>query len=251
MKAIAWSTGSGSYVAAGRLHPLLEQLLERGAADVLHHDVAGALVGHEVVDLDDQRVLDLGQELPLGDRGGEGVGVAGVQQALEHHPAVGHVAVAGEVDPAETAVGEAAGDLVLAADQVARLQLGRERERVAALRAEALGAPGLPVAGPADRATAVGAVAALLRDHRVLQDRLGRVDGGDRRDRGQAGAEPGAAQPGRGGADAAGDLGAAGGVRAPSRGRSRRAGWTRATPSTAAARPMPAAAEPPGRVGTG
>ena len=118
-KAIAWSTGSGVVLPAGCLHPLLQQLLERRAADVLHHDVAGALVRHEVVDLDDERVLDLRQELPLGDGGGERVGVAGVQQALEHDPAVGHVPVAGDVDPAETAVGECAGDLVLAADEVA------------------------------------------------------------------------------------------------------------------------------------
>ena len=96
-------------------HPLLEDLLERPAADVLHDDVAGALVGHEVVDLDDQRVLDLRQELLLGDRRGQRVGVAGVEQALEHHPAVGDVAVAGEVDPAEAAVGDRAGDFVLPA----------------------------------------------------------------------------------------------------------------------------------------
>ena len=103
-------------------HPLLEDLLERLAADVLHDDVAGALVGHEVVDLDDQRVLDLGEELLLGDGRGERVGVAGVEQALEHHPAVGDVAVPGEVDPAEAAVRDRADHLVLAADQVARLR---------------------------------------------------------------------------------------------------------------------------------
>ena len=100
-------------------HPLLEDLLERLAADVLHDDVAGALVGHEVVDLDDQRVLDLGEELLLGDGRGERVGVTGVEQALEHHPAVGDVAVLGEVDPAEAAVRDRADHLVLAADEVA------------------------------------------------------------------------------------------------------------------------------------
>ena len=142
--------------AARRSHPVLEQLLERGAADVLHDDVAVALVRHEVVDLDDERVLDLGEELPLGDGRGEGVGVAGVEQALEHHPAVGHVAVAGDVDPAQAAVGDGPGDHVLAADHVARLQLGREGERGAALGAEALGAPRLAVAGTAHRRPAVG-----------------------------------------------------------------------------------------------
>ena len=104
-------------------------------------------MGDEVVDLHDQRVLDLGEELPLHDGHRERVLVAGVQQALEHHPAVGHVAVAGQVDPAQPAVGEAAGDLVLVGDQVAGLELGREGERGAALGAEALGAARLPVAG--------------------------------------------------------------------------------------------------------
>ena len=64
-------------------------------------------------------MLHLGEELPLGDRGLERVGVAGVEQALEHDVAVGHVAVAGEVDPAEAAVRDAADDLVLAADEIA------------------------------------------------------------------------------------------------------------------------------------
>ena len=137
--------------AAGRPHPLLEQLLERRAADVLHHDVAGALVRHEVVDLDDERVLDLGEELPLGDGRGERVGVAGVQQALEHDPAVGDVAVAGEVDPAEAAVGEAPATSYWPPTRSPALQLGGERERGAALRAEALGAARLAVAGAADR----------------------------------------------------------------------------------------------------
>ena len=122
-------------------HPLLEHLLERPAADVLHDDVAGLAVGDEVVDLDDQRVLDLREEALLGDGGRERVGVAGVEQALEHHPAVGDVLVAGQVDPAEAAVGQAAGDLVLPGDQVAGVQLGGEGELLAARRAEALGAP--------------------------------------------------------------------------------------------------------------
>ena len=39
---------------------------------------------------------------------------AGVDQALEHHPAVVDVAVDGQVDPAEAAVGDAAAHLVLA-----------------------------------------------------------------------------------------------------------------------------------------
>ena len=210
MKAIAWSTGSGSYVAARGPHPVLEQLLERGAADVLHDDVAGALVRHEVVDLDDERVLDLGEELPFGDGRGEGVRVAGVQQALEHHPAVGDVAVAGGVDPAQASVGDGAGDDVLAADDVALLQLGREGERVAAGRAEALGPPRLTIAGAAHGRPARRAGPPLLRHHGVLEDGSRRVDRRHRRDRGQAGAEPGSAQPGRGRADAPGDPAAVG-----------------------------------------
>ncbi|HQH62599.1 MAG TPA: hypothetical protein PLE55_03010, partial [Clostridiales bacterium] len=40
-------------------HPLLQDVLERYARDVLHDDVAGpVVVRDEVVDLDDQRVLD-------------------------------------------------------------------------------------------------------------------------------------------------------------------------------------------------
>jgi hypothetical protein len=73
--------------------------------------------GDEVVDLDDERVLDLGEELLLGHRGTERVGVAGVEQTLHHDPPVVHVAVAGEVDPAHAAVCEAADDLVLPAEQ--------------------------------------------------------------------------------------------------------------------------------------
>ena len=195
--------------ASGGAHPGLEQGLQRRAADVLHDDVAGAVVGHEVEDLDDERVLDLGEELLLGDRGGHGVGVAGVEQALQHHPAAGDVAVAGDVDPAEAAVGDGAGHLVLAGHEVAGMQLGGERERVAALPAEPLGPPGLAVAGAPDRGPAGRADPLVLGDLRVLQDRLGGVDRGDRRHGGQPGAEAGAAQAGRGGADPPRDAGAA------------------------------------------
>ena len=58
--------GNGDRLA-GRVGVLLADLLERLAADVLHDDVAEAAVLHEVVDLDDVRVLHLGQEPPLGD----------------------------------------------------------------------------------------------------------------------------------------------------------------------------------------
>ena len=126
-------------LAAAGLPPGGQDLLEAPAADVLHDDVAGALVLDEVEDLHDVRVLDLGQEAALGQRGGHRVVVARVQQSLEHHPAVGHVAVAGQVDPAHPAVREAPHDLVLAGDQLAGAELGLERERRAALAAEARG----------------------------------------------------------------------------------------------------------------
>ena len=143
--------GGDRVVAAGLAHPLLEDGLQRGAADVLHDDVAGVVVGDEVVDLDDVRVRDLGEEPLLGDRRGQRVGVAGVEQALEDDPAVRHVLVAGEVDPAEAAVGEAAGHLVLPGDEVAGLELGVEGERLAALGAEAGRAARVAVLAAPDR----------------------------------------------------------------------------------------------------
>ena len=181
--------------ATGLPHPVLQDVLERDPADVLHHDVAGTVVGDEVVDLHDQRVLDLRQELLLDDGHREGVGVAGVEQTLQHHPPVGDVLVLGEVDPAETAVGEAARHLVLVRHQVTWLELRGEGELVAALGAEALGAPGLTVSTAADRRSAARADALVLRHHRVDHDRLGGVDRRGRRHPGQAGAEPGRAQP--------------------------------------------------------
>ena len=109
-----------------RGHPILEDLLQRATADVLHDDVAGAVEAREVVDLEDERVLHLGEEPTLGDRGLERVLVAGVQQALEHDVPVRHVAVVGEIDPAEPAVRDAADHCVLPADQITRVQLRRE-----------------------------------------------------------------------------------------------------------------------------
>ncbi len=187
-------------------HPLLEQLLERLTPDVLHDDVAGLVVGDEVVDLDDARVLDLGEEPLLGDGGGQRVLVAGVEQALEDDPAVGDVAVAREIDPAEPAVGERAGDEVLAGDEVARLELGGEAVCRAALGAEPLRSPGVAVDRPTNWRTAVGAVALVLGDGRVGLDGLGRVDGRRRWDGRDAGPETRSAGPRR--ADPAGRRGA-------------------------------------------
>ncbi len=127
--------------AAVRLHPRLEHLVQRTPADVLHHDVRRA-VGrrHEVVDLHDEWVFDLGEVLLLADRCSCRIGVASVEQALEHDPAIVDVAVLGEVDPAHPTVGEAADDLVLAADERTEGELRLEVERRPALRAETLAA---------------------------------------------------------------------------------------------------------------
>ena len=158
-----------------------QDLLERLAAHVLHHDVPGRLprppvrMLHEVVDPHDIRVFHLGEELALGDRGGHGVGVAGVEQALEHHPAVADVVVPGQVDPAEPAEGEAAEHLVLPGHQVARLQLRAEREPGAAVAAETLGQPGPAVLAAPDGLLAARAEATVLRDLRVGEDGAGRV----------------------------------------------------------------------------
>ena len=200
--------GQGVGHRQGRLGPaaLEHDLAQRLPADVLHDDVAGRLPGpavlvlHEVVDPDDARVLDLGQEPPLGDRGGLRVGVPGVQQALEHHPPVADVAVAGQVDPAEAAVRQAAEHLVLAGDQLAGLQSRLEREQGAAVPAEAVGAPGDfggVRAAPAHRLPAHAAEPPALRDLRELEHGLRRVTGRDRRDLHQAGAEAASGRAGR------------------------------------------------------
>ena len=157
----------------------------------------GSVVLDEVVDPDDVGVVHGGQELPLGHRGRHGVGVAGVEQALEHPPAVADVAVLGQVDPAEPAVGQAAEHLVLAADQISGLQLRGEGERGAAVAAEALGQPGAPVPGAADRAARTWGRTACSRHLRVGEYGAGGVVGGDRRDLHQAGPEVPAGRSGR------------------------------------------------------
>ena len=63
-------------------------------------------------------------------------------------------------------MGEAAGDLVLAADQHPRRAARVEVERRAALRAEALGPPRLIAAGPPDRAPGTGRRTACARRRR-------------------------------------------------------------------------------------
>ena len=174
----------------------LADLLERCPADVLHDDVADRrafriLVLDEVVDPDDVGVFHLGEGEGFGGSGGHRVGVAGMHETLEHHPAVVDVAVDGQVDPAEAAVGDAAAHFVLPADQVAARKLGNKGERSAALGAEALRAPGFSVASAPDGFVAVGVAAesVTLRNLRIGQDRLGRIAPWHRRDSHHPGAE--------------------------------------------------------------
>jgi hypothetical protein len=176
--------GQRAVAGAGVAH-----LRERGPADVGHHDVVGGGtvvvdVPDEVVDRDDVGVAELGQELPLGPGGGQRGGVVRVEDALEHHPAVVDVAVDGEVDPAEAAVGQRAAHLVLAGDQRPLGQGRGERVRRAVLRAEAAQQAGAALPAAADRVgrAAVPAVAVALRDLGVAQERAGRVDPRHRRD---------------------------------------------------------------------
>src|ERR1039457_3858114 len=100
-------------------------------------------------------MVDGGEELPLGDGGSHGVGVPGVEQALQDPPAVADVAVLGQVDPAEPAMRQAAEHFVLAADQFPWLQLRSEKERVPAIAAEPLGQSRPPAPAAPDRALAI------------------------------------------------------------------------------------------------
>ncbi len=131
----------------------------------------------EVVDADDVRVFDPGEGEDLGLGHGHRLGVAGVQQALEDHPAVFDVAVDRQIDPAEAAVRDASLDFVLPTHSVATRKLGNKRISRAALGAEALGAPWLSVPAASDRLVAfvITAVPARLRYLRVLQNRGDRV----------------------------------------------------------------------------
>ncbi len=183
---------------------LAQQLFERRAADILHHDVSdGATVAagmlDKVEDLDDIRMLDLRQEPALGHRGGHGVGIGRVQQALQHHPPVVDLPVDGEIDPAQPAVRQRARDLVLPADQIAAPQLGGEGEAGAAVRAEPLDAARHLVARSADGPVAVGAEAPVLRDLRVGEHGGGRIDPGNARHLDHARAQAAAPRPGGGG----------------------------------------------------
>src|SRR6185312_8599145 len=208
-------------VAAAGFH----DLLERRAADVLHHDEALVPVLDEVVDRDDAGVVDGGEEALLDVDDARRFRRVGVEEALEHHPAVVDVAVGGEVDPAEAAVGEAAAHLVLARDERAGGQLGQEREPLAVFGAEAFGTARAVAAAAADGVAALAAEPPVLGHLRVGHQR---GDGVDARHRGhvdEARAEPAAG-------------GAAGG----------RAARATAGPTAAPAARLPGAFRPPRRL---
>ena len=167
-------------------HP---KVAEGFAADVPHDDVAGAVVLDEVLDPDDVGVVDLGEEPLLGRRRGHGGRVAGVEQALEHDPGVLDVLVLGQVDPAQSAMGQAPGDQVLATDEVARPEFRGEGIVRTAVGAEALG-PGRPLtAGPSDGVIAPAAKPLALGHLRVGQDCGLRITFGHRRHVHQPGPE--------------------------------------------------------------
>ena len=86
---------------------------------------------------------------------------------------------------------KAARNLVLVGHKIAGPQLWRERERVAALRAEAFSPSRLSIARPTDWRPAVRAVPFLFGNLRVLHDRLGGIDHRCGRNPGEPGAEPG------------------------------------------------------------
>ena len=152
----------------------------------------------EVVDPDDVRVFHLGEGQSFGGSGGHGVGVAGIDQALENHPSVVHVAIDRQIDPAQSPVRDTALHLVLSAHDVAAGQLGDERISGTALAAEAFRTSRLTTAATTDRVAAsrVPAEPLPFRDLRVDEDRRGRVALRNPGNRDHARAEP---APGRGG----------------------------------------------------
>ena len=187
---MACSSGNG---AAGLAPGAVPELAERLASHVLHDDVAGVAVLDEVVDLDDVRVFDLGQELAFGHRRRGRRLVLGVEQALQHDPhvaaAVGEVQVLGQIDPSETAVRDTAGHLVLTGHQVTWPQLRGEREPCPAVSAEPLGPTGAPLAGLTDATTTVGTETLALGDLGLAEDDRERITPGHRGHLDQSGAQ--------------------------------------------------------------
>ena len=174
----------------GRQRPaLLAERLDRRAVDEFHHDEPLRPAADEVVNANDVGVLHGRQELAFGHRGGGGRFVVRIQEPLEHHPAIEH-AVLGQVDPAQSAVGQAALDLVLVGDDIAGLERGDERIARSAGRTEAR------FAARQGRRIALGVVAIGVcaeapvgRHLRVRHDDLFRVDGRQFRHRHQSQSE--------------------------------------------------------------
>ena len=77
----------------------------------------------EVVDLDDAGMVHHGEELAFGDGDRLRLLSARLEQTLEYHPPIAHVAIDRQIDPADAAVGDAALNLVLVGHQLAGLQL--------------------------------------------------------------------------------------------------------------------------------
>ena len=99
----------------------LAEVLQGRTTHILHdNEAAGdARVINEVEDLNNPRVGNVCQELPLGVRHHVIAGLHVVHQTLEHHPAAGHVSVIGQVNPAHAAVCDHPGDFILVGHHVA------------------------------------------------------------------------------------------------------------------------------------
>ena len=93
-------------------------------------------------------MFHLREGLGFGGGSSHGVGIGGVHQTLEHHPAVVHVAVDRQVDPAEAAVRDASLNFVLAARPDRREKAWARRRIVSRIGQQkpsvAPGCPSLP-----------------------------------------------------------------------------------------------------------
>ena len=101
--------------------PARDQVLERGALDVLHRDPVAAVGLAAVVDADDVRVLEAGRGLRLAPEALDELGVLGeaLVQELERHAAAEH-RVVGEPDVGHPAAAEPADQRVAVADPLSR-----------------------------------------------------------------------------------------------------------------------------------
>src|SRR4029077_12886540 len=93
---------------------------------------------------------------------------ARLEQTLEYHPPVAHIAVDRQVDPADAPMCDAPLDVVLTGHQFAGLQLWREREQRAAMWAHPFTGPRpAPVTSPSDRLPAAAAVPLRFGENRI------------------------------------------------------------------------------------